>query len=119
MNNPMAFRDLIGHRRHCDIINAIQKLAEKLHDQGLIIHIMDREESATVRTKTALGRAYRGLTDGFLLLRNFSVVSPHLIMISLFLRLCSYELGIVYTSRTTKYLRNQGRTKGEGWSTVK
>ena len=42
-----------------------------------------------------LGRAYRGLTGGFLLLRNFSVaisVSPHvcsilvLILISMFLR---------------------------------
>ena len=25
--------------------------------------------------------------------------------------------GIVHANRTTKYLRNQGRTKGEGWST--
>ena len=65
MNNPIAFRDLIGHRRNCDIINAIRKLAEKLHDQSLIIHTMDLEESATVRTKPALGRAYHGLTDGF------------------------------------------------------
>ena len=45
--------------------------------------------------RVVLGRAYRGLTGGFLLLRNFSVaisVSPHvcfilvLILISMFLR---------------------------------
>ena len=45
--------------------------------------------------QVVLGRAYRGLTGGFLLLRNFSVaisVSPHvcfilvLILISMFLR---------------------------------
>ena len=45
--------------------------------------------------RVVLGRAYRGLTSGFLLLRNFSVaisVSPHicfilvLILISMFLR---------------------------------
>ena len=48
-----------------------------------------------------LGRAYRGLTGGFLLLRNFSVaisVSPHvcfiftLILISMFLRQSIDEL---------------------------
>ena len=59
------------------------------------------------------------------MLRNFSVaisVTPHflfilvLILISVFLRKCIYELGIVHANRTTKCLRNQGRTKGEGWS---
>ena len=74
----------------------------------------------------AAHRAYRGLTGGFLLLRNFSVaisVSPHvcfilvLILISMFLRYI-YELGIFHANRTTKCLRNQGRTKGEGWSTA-
>ena len=29
-----------------------------------------------------------------------------------------YELGIFHANRTTKCLRNQGRTKGEGWSTA-
>ena len=67
-------------------------------------------------------RSGRGLTGGFLLLRNFSVaisVSPHvcyifvLILISMFLRICIYELGIFHAHRTTKFLRNQGRTKGE------
>ena len=62
---------------------------------------------------------------GFLL-RNFSVaisVSPHvcfilvLIMISMFLRKCTCELGIFHANRTTKCLRNRGRTRGEGWST--
>ena len=57
------------------------------------------------------------------LLRNFSVAisaSPHvcfisvLILISIFLRQCIYELGIFHANRTTKCLRNQGRTKGEG-----
>ena len=61
------------------------------------------------------------------MLRNFSVgisVSPHvcfilvLILISIFLRLCIYDLGISHANRTTKCLRNQGRTKGEGWSTA-
>ena len=28
-----------------------------------------------------------------------------------------YELGIFHANRTTKCLRNQGRTKSEGWST--
>ena len=74
-----------------------------------------------------LGRAYRGLTDGFLLLRNFSVaipVSPHvcfilfLILISMFLGSCIYELEIFHANRTTRCLRNQGRAKGEGWSTA-
>ena len=51
-------------------------------------------------------------------------VSPHvsfilvLILISMFLRLCNYVLGIFHAQRTTKCLRNQGRTKGEGWSTA-
>ena len=30
----------------------------------------------------------------------------------------SYELGIFHANRTTMCLRNQGRTKGEGWSTA-
>ena len=55
--------------------------------------------------RVVLGRAYRGLTGGFLLLRNFSVaisVSPHvcfilvLILISMFLRLCINDLGIYH-----------------------
>ena len=29
-----------------------------------------------------------------------------------------YELGILHANRTTKCLRSQGRTKGEGWSTA-
>ena len=73
------------------------------------------------------GRAYRGLTSGFLLFRNFSVaisVSPHvcfilvLILVSMFLKLCIYELGIFHANRTTKCLRNQSRTKDEGWLTA-
>ena len=64
-----------------------------------------------------LGWAYRGLTGGFLLLQNFSVaisVSPHvcfilvLILISMFPRLCIYELGIFHANQTIKCLRNQG-----------
>ena len=33
-------------------------------------------------------------------------------------RQCIYELGIFQANRTTKCLKNQGRTKGEGWSTA-
>ena len=67
-----------------------------------------------------------GCNGGFLLLQNFSVaisVSPHvcfilvLILISMFLRQCIYELGIFHANQTIKCLRNRGRTKGEGWST--
>ena len=29
-----------------------------------------------------------------------------------------YELRIFHANRTTKCLRNQGRTKGEGWTTA-
>ena len=67
-----------------------------------------------------------GLTGGFLLVRIFSVaisVSPHvcfildLILISMFLNKSTYELGIFHANQTTKCLRNQNRTKGEGWST--
>ena len=36
----------------------------------------------------------------------------------MFLRQCIYELGILHANRATKCLRNQGRTKGEGWSTA-
>ena len=65
---------------------------------------------------------YRGLTGGFLLLRNFSVaisVSPHvcfvlvLILISMYLRYGIYELGTFHANRTNKCLRKQGRTKGK------
>ena len=28
----------------------------------------------------------------------------------------SYDLGIFHANQTTKYLRNQSKTKGEGWS---
>ena len=61
------------------------------------------------------------------MLRIFSVaisVSPHvcfildLILISMFLRYCTYELGIFHENQTTKCLRNQRRTKSEGWWTV-
>ena len=77
--------------------------------------------------KTTIQQIYHGLTGRFLLLRIFSVgisVSPHvcfiidLILISIFPRLCTYELGIFHASQTTNCLRNQGRTKGEGWSTA-
>ena len=69
-----------------------------------------------------------GLTGGFLLLRIFTdaiSVSPHvcfilvLILISMFLRKCTNELGSFDANRKTKCLRSQGRTKGEGWSTAK
>ena len=78
--------------------------------------------------QVVLGQGYRSLTGGFLLLRIFSVaisVSPHvcfildLILISVFLRQCTYELGIFHANQTIKCLRNQCRTKGEGWSTTK
>ena len=68
--------------------------------------------------------SYRGLTGGFLLLRILSVAisgSPHvcfyldLILISMFLRYCTYELGIFHANQRTMCLRNQNRTKGEGW----
>ena len=61
------------------------------------------------------------------MLWNFSVaisVNPHvcfilvLILISMFLRQYIYELGIFHANRTIKCLRNQGRTKGEDWSTA-
>ena len=51
-------------------------------------------------------------------------VNPHvcfilvLILVSMFLRECIDELGIFHANRTTKCLLNQGRTKGEGWSTA-
>ena len=53
------------------------------------------ESLQKLRARVVLGRAYRDLTGGFFLLRNFSVgisVSPHvcfilvLILISMFLR---------------------------------
>ena len=51
-------------------------------------------------------------------------VSPHvcfilvLILISVFLKQCIYELGIFHANRKTKSLRNLSRTKGEDWSTA-
>ena len=33
-------------------------------------------------------------------------------------KICTYELGIFHANQTTKCLRNQGRTKGEGWLTA-
>ena len=33
-------------------------------------------------------------------------------------KICIYELGIFHANQTTMCLRNQGRTKGEGWSTA-
>ena len=68
--------------------------------------------------RVVLGWAYRGLTGGFVLLQNYSVaisVSPHVCFI---LVKCIYELGIFHANKTTMCLRNQGRTKGEGWSTA-
>ena len=41
-----------------------------------------------------------------------------LILISNFLRYSTYELGIFQANRTTKCLRNEGRTKGECLSTA-
>ena len=77
--------------------------------------------------RVVLGQAYRGLTGGFLFLRIFGVaisVSPHvylildLIVISMLLRHCTYELGIFHANQITKCLRKQSRTMGEGWSTA-
>ena len=48
-------------------------------------------------------------------------MSPHvcfIFLISMFLRQCTYELGIFHANQTTKCLRNQSRTKGELWSTA-
>ena len=39
-------------------------------------------------------------------------------LIFMFLRLCTYELGIIHANQTTKCLRSQNRTKGESWSTA-
>ena len=73
--------------------------------------------------RVVLGQVYRGLTGGFLLLQLFSVafsVSPCvcfiLILISMFLRKCTYGLGIFHANQTTKCLKNQSRTKVEGRS---
>ena len=33
-------------------------------------------------------------------------------------KIMHYELGIFQANQTTKCLRNQGKTKGEGWSTA-
>ena len=59
------------------------------------------------------------------MLRIFSVaisVSPHvcsvlnLILIFMFLKYCTYELGIFHANQTTMCLRNQGGAEGECWS---
>ena len=42
------------------------------------------------------------------------VITKILILIFMFLRQCTNELA----NLTNKKLRNQGRTKGEGWSTA-
>ena len=77
--------------------------------------------------RVVLGRAYRGLTGGFLLLRNFSVAissSPHVFFYLSFNsdfyvpKIMQLWARIFQANRTTKCLRNQGRTKGEGWSTA-
>ena len=39
-------------------------------------------------------------------------------VIEAFISTSTYELGIFHANQTTKCLRNQGRTKGEGWSTA-
>ena len=92
-----------------------QKITNKAND----------ESDMRNRLKVYWNGPYRGLSGGFLLLRIFSVaisVSAHvcfisdLILISRFLRWCTYELGIFHANQTTKCLRNQSRTKGEGWS---
>ena len=41
-----------------------------------------------------------------------------LILISIFLRYCTDALRIFHKNQTTKCLRNQSRTKGEGRSTA-
>ena len=73
-----------------------------------------------------IGQAYHGLTGMFLLLRIVGVdisVRPRvcfildLILISMFLRQCTHELGFCNAHSTAKCLRNQGRTKDEGWLT--
>ena len=77
--------------------------------------------------RVVLGRACRGLTGGFLLLRNFSVavsVGPRdcfilaLILISMFLRQCICLLEVFRAGRSAGCLRSQGGTKGEVWSTA-
>ena len=76
--------------------------------------------------RTGTGQTFHR-TGRFLLLRIFIVaisVSPHvyfildLILISMFLRYCTYEVGIFHANKTTKCLRNQRRTEGEGFSTA-
>ena len=61
--------------------------------------------------RVAIGQAYRGLTRGFVLPRIISVaisVSLHvcfilnLILISMFLRLCIYELEIFHANKTLR-----------------
>ena len=106
-----------------DISNLIEPVSEGFPTYSFSCHL-------TKAKTNAQGKFYvikRLITGGFLLLRNFSVaisVSPHvcfilvLILISIFLRKCIYELGIFHANRTTMCLRNQGRTKGEGWSTA-
>ena len=47
------------------------------------------------------------------------VLSVDLTLISMFLRKCTFDLGIVHANQTFKCLRNQCTTKGERWSTAK
>ena len=54
------------------------------HISSHIFHVENMTRLAENMTRLVLGRAYRGLTGGFLLLRNFSVtisVSPHVCFI--------------------------------------
>ena len=46
------------------------------------------------------------------------VMSMDFILISMFLRLCTYALGVFRAGRTAGCQWNQGRTRGEGWSTA-
>ena len=58
------------------------------------------------------------------MLRNFSVAISACLLFRCFnsdfyvSKICIYELGIFHANRTSKCLRNQGRTKGEGWATA-
>ena len=58
------------------------------------------------------------VSEGFLTYSFIFALIFYLILISMFLRYCTYEIGIFHANQTTKCLRNQGRTKGEGWSTA-
>ena len=61
--------------------------------------------------RVVLGRACRGLADGFLMLWSFGVavpVGPHVCFILVF------RVGVFRANRATKCLRNQDRAGGEG-----